>query len=74
MVQVEKLIQYCKLLKYLRIAQNGKHHIAYRYRILSTTNIEIMSGPYNTEWYKTYTDTKGNNYFISVGLVNSVKL
>lgn len=74
MAQIEELIQYCKLLKYLRTAENGKYRIAYRYRILNTDNIETIFGPGDMEWYKIYTDSKCNNYYISVEQVNIIKL
>lgn len=76
MVQIEKLIQYCKLLKYLRTAYNGKYRIAYKHRILSTDYIETISisNVIDTNWYKIYTDTRCNNYYISVKQVNAIKL
>lgn len=74
MKQVEELIQYCKLLKYLRTGKEGGYRIAYRRRILSTDNIEIIFGIGDIEWYKIYTDNSGNSYFVSVGLINAIKL
>lgn len=74
MKQAEELIQYCKLLRYLRTAENGKYRIAYRHRILSTDNVETIFGPNDEEWYKVYTDSRCNKYYISVEQINTIKL
>ena len=74
MVQIKELIQYCKLLKYLRTSEYRVHRVAYKHRILSTDNIETIFGPGDVEWYKVYTDRRCNKYYVSEEQVNSIKL